>query len=427
MSDARALDPRGLGGSGAAGADRPRLAGRAPAVFRDLLDRSLASPLRLRAGDDEVVLGAPRGGGTAGPAPAALTLRVLRPRFFRRVLAGGNLGLGEAWMDGDFVLEDGDLPDLLTLLLRSRLDERLRGDGRLLASVLLVRLANALRGRAGNVRRHYDKGDDLFESFLDESGAYSCGYVAEPGEDLARLQENKFERLCAKLHLRPGERLLDVGCGYGGLLVHAARRHGVLGHGVTLSRRHFERGRERVAKAGLAGRVRIELADYRALAGRGPFDKVVTVGMMEHVPRREYGRFVGTIGGLLAPDGLGLIHTVGCNGPENVHDPFIQKHVFPGSGQPRLSEIAAALERHRLAVLDVENTIRHYAPTAEAWLRRFREARPRLDPARYDDRFARMWEYYLSCAIAAARASDAALYQVLFARDRAVEMPWRRV
>lgn len=406
------------------------LSSRGARLFREVLGHHLVSPLRLSLGDAETTLGpAPgeprRGAGAA--APGTIALRVHHPRFFSRVLAGGNLGLGEAWMDGDFTLEAGSLADLLTLLLRSRLDERLRGGFRLALSMLAVRLRNLFRGRAGNVRRHYDLGDELFETFLDPSGAYSCGYVADPADDLARMQENKFERICRKLRLSEGERLLDVGCGYGGLLLHAARRHGARGVGVTTSRRHFETGQARVAEAGLAARVRIELADYRALAGRGPFDKVVTVGMMEHVPRREYGRFVGTIASLLAADGLGLIHTIGGNGPQNRHDPFIQKYVFPGSGQPRLSEIAGALERHRLAVLDVENTIRHYGPTAERWLERFRANRGRLDPSRYDERFARMWEYYLSAAIAAARASDAALFQVLFARDRAVPMPWQRV
>ena len=414
------------------GDDQDGLDSRAARVFRETLDRTLESPLRLRMGGREMALGPGRNGASPGVAsgaasPPDVVLRVHHPGFFSRVLAEGNLGLGEAWMDGDFSLEAGSLADLLTLLLRSRLDERLRGGWRLALSALPFRLRSLLRGPVADVRRHYDLGDELFECFLDESLTYSCGYVEEPGDGLERMQENKFERLCRKLRLAEGDRLLDVGCGYGGLLIHAARRHGVRALGVTVSRRQFETGRARVEEAGLAGRVRIELLDYRDLAGRGPFDKVVSVGALEHVPRREYGRFVGTIAGLLAGDGLGLVHTIGCNGPENVHDPFIQRHVFPGSGQPRLSEMAGALQRHRLAILDVENTIRHYGPTAEHWLARFRAGRSRLDPSRYDERFARLWEYYLSCAIAAARASDAAVYQVLFARDRAVPMPWRRV
>jgi cyclopropane-fatty-acyl-phospholipid synthase len=149
--------------------------------------------------------------------------------------------------------------------------------------------------------------------------------------------------------------------------------------------------------------------------------------MMEHIPRRQYGLYFRKIACVLVPQGMGLVHTVGANAPKNVHDPFIQKYIFPGSGQPRLSEIVEQLEIQRLAILDVENLARHYAYTARRWLGRFQQNKVTLDQSKYDDTFLRMWEYFLCCCIAAATASDSALYQVLFIKDYAAELPLHRV
>ncbi len=400
-------------------APAPAPASRARRTLVSLLDGHLAAGrVTFRVGGDRIDVG-------RGSAPAAV-VRVRRERFFERVLAQGNLGLGEAFMDGDWEVEEGSLEGLLETLLRARLDRRLAGDRRVLVMLIGLQVLNRFRLRQwSHVQRHYDLGDDLFELFLDESLAYSCGYQLSPDDSLEALQRQKFDRICRKLELKPGDRLLDIGCGFGGLLVHAARHFGASGLGITTSRRHAEKGRERVAAAGLSDRLSIELRDHRTVEGR--FDKVVSVGMIEHLPRREYGRFFGRIAAVLAPDGKGLVHGIGCNAEKNRHDPFIQKYIFPGSGQPRLSELAAACEKNSLAVLDVENMIRHYAETSRRWLARFRENAGRLDPARYDAAFRRMWEYYLACCVAGATASDGALYQVLFARDYATAMPLHRV
>jgi cyclopropane-fatty-acyl-phospholipid synthase len=347
------------------------------------------------------------------------------PDFFERVLAFGNLGLGESFMEGGFETTRGRLEDLLTLLLRSRLDEAVGDDPRALAQAVVLRGAAALRGRRTNVQAHYDLGNDLFELFLDESLTYSCGYSEAPGQPLEVQQANKLRRICRKLRLEPGHRLLDIGCGFGSLLLFAAREHGVRGVGVTNSERHATRARARVSDAGLSGRITIERADFTEACGR--FDRVVSVGMMEHVPRVAYGQFFRTIKRSLVPGGLALIHTIGCNAKRNRHDPFIQKYVFPGSSQPRLSEIAAYAEKSGLAIADVENMVRHYEWTLRQWLERFRTGGSRLDAAKYDRRFRRMWEYYLSAGVAAAAASDAALYQVLLMEDARAAMPLVRV
>ena len=368
----------------------------------------------------------PGGETTVGRGTGPLEeLRVHEPAFFTRVLAHGNLGMGEAFMDGWFDVPDGRLPDLLTRLLRSRLDQAVSRHPVLALRILGLGIGNRLRGSWKNVRAHYDLGDDLFESFLDPTLTYSCGYATSEGDDLAALQRQKLDRICEKLQLSEGERLLDIGCGFGGLLMHAARERGVTGVGISVSERHAAKARERIEAAGLAGRLEIRLADHRSI--EGTFDKVVSVGMMEHLRPRELPGFVRRVAGALRPDGLALLHYIGCGRSRNEHDPFTQRYVFPGSDQPRLSAVTRELERNDLAILDVENLIRHYALTARRWLEAFRANAHRLPEAKYDARFRRMWEYYLSSGVAASLASDGALYQVLAARDFGGRRPLGRV
>jgi cyclopropane-fatty-acyl-phospholipid synthase len=328
-------------------------------------------------------------------------------------------------MDGDFEIAEGSIEEFLAILLRNRLDRKLRADTLSALRIAGIRLLSILRGKQHNVRSHYDLGNDLFESFLDSKLTYSCGYACSPEDDLETLQTNKLDRICRKLRLERDERLLDIGCGFGGLLIHAAKHYGVTGVGITVSREHFEEGSRRIAREGLADRIAIELKDHLVLSGE--YDKIVSVGMLEHVPRSEYRSYFRNIAGALRPGGRGLVHAVGCNAYRNEHDPFIQKYVFPASNQPRLSEITAELERNRLAILDVENMIRHYYYTARHWLERFRASRHLLPSSRYDGRFMRMWEYYLACCVAAAQASDSALYQVLFTNDYAAPISLQRV
>ena len=384
-----------------------------------MLDESIAdAAIEFRSdGQAETV-------GARGSEPD-IVLGVLRERFYSRVLCYGNLGLGEAYMDGDFEMEKGSLHDFLIILLRNRVNQKVGKNPRVLARIAAYRVTNAFFGKHKNVQRHYDIGFDLFQSFLDSRLVYSCGYAETPQDDLEQLQTNKLHRICRKLKLKSGDQLLDIGCGFGGLLIFAATHYGVTGTGITVSRDHCERGNAMVAKHGLGDRVRIEFRDHRAI--EGSFDKVVSVGMLEHVPRSEYKYYFRNIARVLKPDGVGLVHAIGCNAFTNEHDPFIQKYIFPASNQPKLSEMSSFLERNGLAILDVENIIRHYHPTALAWLQRFQANQGTLDEQRYDTAFRKMWEYYLSCAAAAAAASDAAVYQVLFAKDYAGPIPLQRV
>jgi cyclopropane-fatty-acyl-phospholipid synthase len=386
-------------------------------TFFDLVGPAVShEPLHFICGDREYVY---------GPGPNRTVVRITDPDFFRRVLTQGNLGLGECYMDKHFDVVRGTLEDLLLALARADVERCVRSNPRNLVKLAGIYARNLFRGRYGNVQSHYDIGDELFESFLDESMAYSCGYLRSSDDTLGDLQRNKFDRICQKLRLKPGEHLLDIGCGFGGLLMHAAKQYDVRCTGITISHRHHEKARAIVSSKGLSDRVEILFSSHKDLPGT--FDKVVSVGMMEHLRRGDYRVYVRNIKRSLKEGGMGLIHCIGCNGPKNKHDPFIQKYIFPGSGQPRLSEMAYWLERNRLAILDVENMARHYAPTAHAWLVNFQDNYPKLDHRKYDETFKRMWEYYLSCGVPGAMASDSALWQVLFANSYKIEIPWQRV
>ena len=365
--------------------------------------------------------------GRKDTVPTAV-IRIQNPRFFKRVLADGNLGMGEAFMDHDFEMEQGTVSDFLTVLVRNRLAKRLAGGLTIRTAVKLlwIRLVNRVRGRRSAIRVHYDYDDDsLFEAFLDPRMIYSCGYVKDPGGTIGELQRDKLQRICEKLRLQPGERLVDLGCGYGGLLIYAAQNYGISGKGCTLGRRHYERAKANVAAAGLSDRIEIELVPYEEITGT--FDKLVSVEMIEHLRRSEYRRFVDTVSRLLTEKGMGLVQYIACTERRNDHDPFIQKYVLPDSSQPKLSEVVAELEDHDMAVLDVENLVTHYGHTLRAWTNDFVSNSPRLDGSRYDDRFKRMWQYYLECSAAAAFASAGALYQIQFARNYPPPLPLQRV
>src|ERR1700728_1630196 len=264
-------------------------------IFLEILNRKVqGASLAFRVAGSTFVVG-------NGTEPSRATVLVHNPRFFSRVVAHGNLGLGESYMYREFDVEGGKLDEFLRTLLVNRVDREISLSPGAALRVLWMRVADTLRGKENNIHRHYDTGIDLFTAFLGTNLVYSCGYVNEVTDSLDQLQINKMDRICRKLRLQSGERLLDIGCGYGGLLIHAAKNYGVLGTGVTNSRDHAACGNERIAEHGLNGRADIHYADFTTL--QGTYDKVVSVGMMEHVPRREYKQYFRKLARLLSPQG----------------------------------------------------------------------------------------------------------------------------
>ncbi|KAA2284622.1 cyclopropane fatty acyl phospholipid synthase [Arenimonas fontis] len=325
------------------------------------------------------------------------------PRFFRRVMAGGSLALGESYMDGWWDAES--LDGFFAAILSARLDRRMRrwGDLWLALRAWLLNLQTPRRAREVG-RRHYDLGNDLYRAMLGRHMVYSCGYWAD-ADNLDDAQAAKLDLCFRKLGLAPGMRLLDIGCGFGEALARAAERHGVEGVGITISEQQAAYARERCA--GLPVEIRVQ--DYREAGGR--FDRVLSIGMFEHVGRRNYRRFFDKVRQLLAPDGLFLLHTIGGELSTGHTDPWIGRYIFPNSMLPSAVQIARATEG-RFVIEDWHNFGADYDLTLQAWRRNFDAAWPRLAP-RYGERFRRMWHYYLAVSMASFRTRRNQLWQVL--------------
>ncbi len=348
-------------------------------------------------------------------------LRVHDDRFFARALAEGTLGFGESYMDGWWDCEA--LDEMFFRAIRARLAERIRLNLRMalaMAQAVVFNLQNKRRARRVG-RRHYDLGNDFFEAMLDPAMQYSCGYF-QGTDDLAEAQQRKLDLICRKLGLQPGMRLLDIGCGWGGLAKYAARHHGCSVVGITISRE--QHAHAVAACEGLP--VEIRLQDYRDLSES--FDRVVSVGMMEHVGYKNYRTYMETVSRCLGEEGIFLCHTIGDTRSGTHCDPWITRYIFPNSMLPSASQATRAAEGH-FVLEDVHNFGAHYDPTLLAWEANFRAAWPRFE-GRYGERFYRMWRFYLLSCAAAFRARSIELYQFVLSKQgvlggyaRPVEQP----
>ncbi len=374
----------------------------------------------VEIGTLEVIDAAGRHHRFAGREPGPeVTVRLADRALERRLLWDPDLALGEGYMDGRLVIERGSLYDLLDLVTANYARARRRG---LLA--LLRRLETAFRrfhqinpaGRARrNVAHHYDLSGELYALFLDSDRQYSCAYFARPDMDLEEAQRAKKRHIAAKLLLRPGLRVLDIGCGWGGLALELARTFDVEVTGLTLSTEQLEVARERARREGLEGRVRFLLEDYRHHRGR--YDRIVSVGMFEHVGVNHYGAFFDRIVELLTEDGVALLHSIGRMGGPGATSRFIRRYIFPGGYIPALSEVLPVVEARGLWVTDLEILRLHYAETLRAWRTRFLARRERVREI-YDERFCRMWEFYLVGSEMFFRRLDGMVFQMQLARRR---------
>ncbi len=360
-------------------------------MIENLLGRMIRTgDLTLRLPGGRVV----RAGDGSGP-PVVLRLT---SRGVRRIVAKPGLGVGEAYMDEDLVFEAGTLWDLLEIVGAGggRAPTGPGGWPKRLKRAVKRRIQQA-NGRAAakrNVAHHYDLSNDLYRRFLDTDMQYSCAYFARPDMTLEEAQAAKKAHIADKLTIEPGMTVLDIGCGWGGLAMTLARDYGAQVTGVTLSVEQLALARDRVAAAGLEGQVRLELTDYRDLAG--PFDRIVSVGMLEHVGAPNFRAYFSGVRRLLADDGVALIHSIGRMEGPRLTNAFTHKHIFPGGYVPALSEITRAVEDAGLWITDIEVLRLHYAETLKHWRARFM-ADPEI-PSLYDGRFRRMWEYYLASA-----------------------------
>jgi cyclopropane-fatty-acyl-phospholipid synthase len=355
------------------------------------------------------------GDGTGKP----IAVRFLTKEAERRVLLDPELALGEVYMDGTFVVENGSIADALAILMGqpdilprwAKLQWWLR---------YLVRHAQQFNppGRSkDNVARHYDLDGRLYSLFLDSDKQYSCAYFETPDATLDDAQLAKKRHLAAKLLIGPGSRVLDIGSGWGGLSLYLAEMTGASVTGVTLSTEQLQVSNARAAERNLTRSAKFFLEDYRDVSG--PFDRIVSVGMFEHVGVDFYERYFRRCAELLTDDGVMMLHSIGRSDGPDVTNPWIAKYIFPGGYIPALSEVMPAIERAGLLVCDVEILRLHYAETLKAWRERFMARREEAIQL-YDERFARMWEFYLACSEMSFRKQNLMNFQIQLAKRQGI-------
>ena len=355
--------------------------------------------------------------GTPGPQ---VTMRLTDRKLYRTLVFNAELAAGEAYMDGTMRFEEGStLRDFLTLFSINRLSLGSYPIQRVLRAIKMrfrKRQQSNRKGQAQqNIAHHYDLGNDFYKLFVDDNMLYSCAYFRNPGETLEQAQRNKLRLLASKLDLKPGMKVLDIGCGWGDLALYLASLEDVEVLGGTLSTQQQALATQRAEKAGLAGRVRFELKDYRDV--EGPFDRIVSVGMFEHVGVHHYDEFFKKLNALMPDDGLAVLHSIGHMSPPGMASPWLRKYIFPGAYSPALSEVFEVVERNSLWVTDLEFLRLHYATTLAHWSERFEANRDKVI-ALYDERFARMWEFYLISAEMMFRTGSQLVFHMQLSRSR---------
>jgi cyclopropane-fatty-acyl-phospholipid synthase len=360
--------------------------------------------------------------GTPYPGRDPVHVRFTDRSTPRKIVMAPSLGAGEAYMDGRLVMMQGDIHALLDLVTWNNRFE-LRSDKSNLEAKSRIfgdpfgwlRTYNQERRSKKNVAHHYDLSATLYDLFLDPDRQYSCAYFTDPTNSLEQAQVDKKAHIAAKLYLKPGLKVLDIGCGWGGTALYLHEKFGVEVLGITLSEEQLKLARERAEKAGVSDKVKFELIDYRKVIGK--FDRIVSVGMYEHVGPAHFRTYIAKCRSLLAEDGVMLLHTIGRIGTRRTTDTWTTKYIFPGGYIPTLSEISEAAESSRMITSDVETLRLHYGYTLEHWLRRTQAHKAEIE-AMYDARFYRMWEFYLAGSMTGFFNSAMVNYQVQYVRDR---------
>ena len=355
-------------------------------------------------------------GGTPGPE---VTMRLTDPTLYKTLFFNPELAAGEAYMDGRMSFENSTLRDFLTLFSVNRLSLGSYPLQKVLRTISrgLKRFqqSNPVGKAQKNVAHHYDIGNDFYRLFLDKGMQYSCAYFINDDNTLEDAQQNKLRLIASKLNLKAGQSVLDIGCGWGDMALYLARMENVSVLGVTLSKEQCSLANEKAKQLGLADRARFELRDYRDVTER--FDRIVSVGMFEHVGVHHYGEFFAKVNQLMTDDGIMLLHSIGHMSPPGTASPWLRKYIFPGAYSPALSEVFTAVEQNSLWVTDLEFLRLHYAKTLAHWERRFQTNRA-LVAQMYDERFCRMWEFYLISAEMMFRTGSQLVFHMQLAKKR---------
>ncbi|MCH7485587.1 MAG: class I SAM-dependent methyltransferase [Proteobacteria bacterium] len=355
----------------------------------------------------------------SGTPGCEATVRLYDSALHRKLFFNPDLHVGEAYMNGTLIVEKGTLSDFLEILVTNL------GAAQTYPMYSACEwFSRVLRGwqqynpvgrSRSNAAHHYDLPDQLYDQFLDRDRQYSCAYFLSPDDDLDTAQANKQRHLAAKLLLEPGVSVLDIGSGWGGLALYLARVGGGQVTGLTLSDKQVKMANRRAAEAGLSDRVRFYLRDYREETGT--YDRIVSVGMFEHVGINHYREFFSTVRNLLAEDGLCVLHSIGRMAGPSTTCAWLRRYIFPGGYSPSLSEVLPAIEDSGLWIADIEVLRLHYAETLRAWQHRFQENRARIAEL-FDERFCRKWEFYLALSEAAFRHGDHFVFQIQLSKRR---------
>ncbi len=342
-----------------------------------------------------------------------ITLKLLDKKLHYKLFFFPDLYLGEAYADGVLKIENGDLTDFLNLALKnlgrketnifSQLLNKFQGSYRYLTNF------NFIKKSKMNVSHHYDISDNLYDLFLDSKRQYSCAYFNNENDSLEVAQNNKINHIIKKLNLKSNEKVLDIGSGWGSLAIEIAKTSKCEVTGITLSKNQFDYSVKKAKELNLENQVTFKLMDYREINEK--FDKIVSVGMFEHVGRKFYKKFFSQVNKLLKNDGIALIHTIGSVNPPRDPHPWITKYIFPGGYTPSMSEVTGPIEKSGLAVSDVEVLRMHYSYTLRHWKQNFLNNREKV-LEKFDEKFFRMWEFYLTSCEMAFKWGDQVVYQL---------------
>lgn len=367
---------------------------------------------RIQSGEDSMIVGRDR---------PEFTVRIKEDLDKKELLTSTSLALGEAYMRDELEV-DRDLYEVLNLFMGQM--GKFKTDKSALKKLILT--SKAKKNQEKEVRSHYDIGNEFYRLWLDETMSYSCGYFKDPEDTLYDAQVHKVDHILEKLHLQKGMTLLDIGCGWGFLLMRAAKKYGIRGTGITLSKEQYQKFSEDIEKEGLKDLLQVELMDYRDLKHSGArFDRVVSVGMLEHVGRGNYELFMENVEAVLKPEGLFLLHYISAQ-KEHEGDPWIKKYIFPGGTIPSLREIIDILPEYQFHVLDIESLRRHYNRTLLCWRENFLKHREEIARMQGEE-FTRMWELYLASCAATFNNGIIDLHQILVSKGINNRLPMTRV